>query len=55
MCVPCEELLTTEHILLINFCSDFIETREQYVFTLGIFFKEISLDYIFEFLKEMVF
>ena len=54
MCVPCEELLTTEHILLINFCSDSMNKGTICVYT-GIFFKEISLDYVFQFLEEMGF
>lgn len=54
MCVPCEELLITEHILLINFCFDSMNKGTICVYT-GNFFKEISLDYIFQFLKESVF
>ena len=53
MCIGCDELLTSEHILLT--CSDLIEIRESH-FTaqsLRVLFQEISLEKIFNFLKDI--
>ena len=54
MCIGCDELLTTEHILL-STSSDFTEIRESH-FTaqsLRVLFPEISPEKIFNFLKEI--
>ena len=53
MCIGRDECLTIEHILII--CSDFIETRERH-FTaqsLRVLFQEVSLQKIFNILKEI--
>ena len=47
MCIPCDELLTVELVLL--FCSDLIEGLKKKHFTarsLRMLFKDISLDCI---------
>ena len=43
VCIPCDELLTIEPILLA--CSDFIEAREWYL--------TLQLGQIFDYLKEI--
>ena len=52
MCIGCDELLTTEHILLT--CSDFIETRESHYSaqSLHILFQGISWE---NYLKAIIF
>ena len=53
MCFGCDQHLTIKHILLT--CSDFIEMRESH-FTaqsLRVLFQDISLEKIFNFLKEI--
>ena len=53
VCIGCNERLSTEHILIT--CSDFMETKESY-FTaqsLRVLFQEMSLEKIFNFLKEI--
>ena len=53
MCIRCDELLTTEHILLI--CSDLTEIRESHITvqSLHMLFQEISPEKILKFLKEI--
>ena len=54
MC-PCDALLSVKPIF--RFCSDFIEARERYftarsmLFFVFVFFKDISFDSIFNFVK----
>ena len=51
--IGCNERLSIEHILIT--CSDFMETKESY-FTaqsLRVLFQEMSLEKIFNFLKEI--
>ena len=53
VCIRCDERLTDEHILLT--CSDFFKIRESH-FTaqsLHILFQDISMENIFNFLKEV--
>ena len=51
--IPCIQLLSIDPIL--RTCSDFTETRERCfpARSLKILFEDISLDYIFEYLKEI--
>ena len=53
VCIGCDQHLTIEYILLT--CSDFIEMRESH-FTaqsLRVLFQDISLEKIFNLLKEI--
>ena len=53
MCIGCNERLSVEHILIT--CSDFIETRESHftVQSARVLFQEVSLEMIFNFMKEI--
>jgi ribonuclease HI len=52
VCIPCDELLTIEHMLL--FCSDLIDIRERHftAHTLRTLFRDVPLDCLFGYLKE---
>ena len=51
--VPCNELLSLEHVLL--HCSDLSEVRQKYVHanSLRMLFRYVSLNSVFDFLKEI--
>ena len=52
LCIPCDDLLTIEYILL--FCSDLIEARERPFRSLRMF-EDVYLDCLFDCLKKITF
>ena len=55
MCIGCDELLTTEHKIILLICSDLIEIRQSHFTAQSLheLFQEISPEKIFNFLKEI--
>ena len=53
VCIPCDEPLTVEHIVLS--CADLIEVIKKYftATSLKVLFQSVSLNGIFELLKEI--